>query len=81
MAILFTAVAGTRVNLRNHRVDLRQAALIGVGGVIFALIGVQFALGMSSETLTRVFGAFVALVGVRMIVKLLRDRRNVPQAT
>jgi uncharacterized membrane protein YfcA len=77
MAILFTAVAGTRVNLRNHRVDLRQATLIGVGGVISALIGVRFALGMSSETLTRVFGVFVALVGLRMIVKLLLDRRKV----
>jgi uncharacterized membrane protein YfcA len=79
MAILFTAVAGTRVNLINRRVDLRQATIIGVGGVISALIGVQFALGMSSETLTRVFGAFVALVGLRMIVKLLRERRKVPE--
>lgn len=81
MAILFTAVAGTRVNLRNNRVDLRQATIIGVGGVISALIGVQFALGMSSETLTRVFGVFVALVGLRMLVKLLRDRRTAPLAS
>ena len=79
MAILFTAVAGTRVNLLNRRVDLRQATIIGVGGVISALVGVQFALGMSSETLTRVFGVFVALVGLRMIVKLLLDRRKVPE--
>jgi hypothetical protein len=34
---------------------------------------------MSSEALTRVFGAFVALVGLRMIVKLLRERRKVPE--
>ena len=81
MAILFTAVAGTRVNLRNRRVDLRQATLIGVGGVIFALIGVRLALGLSSETLTRVFGVFVALVGLRMIVKLLRERRRVPESS
>lgn len=80
MAILFTAVAGTRVNLRNRRVDLRQATLIGVGGVISALVGVRFALGLSAETLTRVFGVFVALVGLRMIVKLLRERREVPQS-
>ena len=76
MAILFTAVAGTRVNLRNKRVDLRQAAMIGLGGVIFALIGVQLALALSSEVLTRVFGVFVALVGIRMIGRLVRDRRR-----
>lgn len=76
MAILFTAVAGTRVNLKNHRVDLRHAAVIGVGGVIFALIGVRLALGLSSESLTRVFGVFVALVGLRMIVRLIREQRR-----
>lgn len=74
MAVLFTAVAGTRVNLHNRRVDLRQAALIGVGGVILALAVVRFALALSGEALTRVFGVFVALVGLRMIVNLLRDR-------
>jgi len=81
MAILFTAVAGTRVNLRNRRVDLRQATIIGVGGVLSALVGVRLALGLSSESLTRVFGVFVALVGLRMIVKLLRDRRRVREST
>lgn len=80
MAILFTAVAGTRVNLRNRRVDLRQATLIGLGGVISALVGVRFALGLSSGTLTRVFGVFVALVGLRMIMKLVRERRRVPES-
>jgi hypothetical protein len=81
MAILFTAVAGTRVNLRNRRVDLRQATLTGVGGVLSALIGVRLAIGLSSETLTRVFGVFVVLVGARMILKLVRERRKVPEST
>lgn len=76
MAILFTAVAGTRVNLKNKRVDLRQATLIGIGGVISALLGVRLALELSSGTLTRVFGVFVALVGLRMIVRLIRERRS-----
>lgn len=39
MAILFTADAGTRVNLKNQRVDLRQTAMIGLGGILFALVG------------------------------------------
>ena len=81
MAILFTAVAGTRVNLKNRRVDLRQATVIGVGGVLSALVGVRLALELSSETLTRVFGVFVALVGLRMIVRLVRQRRQVAEST
>lgn len=75
LAILFTAVAGTRVNLKNQRVDLRQAAVIGAGGVVFALLGASFALALSGPVLTRVFGVFVALVGVRMTVGLLRSPR------
>ena len=80
MAILFTAVAGTRVNLHKGWVDLRQATLIGLGGVISALVGVRFALGLSSETLTRVFGVFVALVGLRMIMNLVHEPRRVPES-
>ena len=75
MAILFTAVAGTRVNLANRRVDLRQAMLIGLGGVVSALIGARLALAIPSTTLSRVFGVFVALVGLRMVATLARDRR------
>ena len=32
LAILFTAVAGTVVNVRNRRVDLKSALVVGLGG-------------------------------------------------
>jgi uncharacterized membrane protein YfcA len=76
LAILFTALAGTRVNLAIKRVDLRQASLIGLGGVASALIGARFALELSSTSLSRVFGVFVALVGLRMLVGLIRARQK-----
>ncbi len=75
LAILFTALAGTRVNLAHGRVDVGQAAVIGLGGVMAALAGASLALNLSGPALTRVFGVFVTLVGVRMLVRLARSRR------
>lgn len=76
VAILFTALAGTRVNVRNRRVDLREAAIIGAVGVLFAQVGASLALAMSAGALSGVFGVFVALVGVQMIVSLYRARKR-----
>jgi hypothetical protein len=76
LAILFTAVAGTRVNLKNERVDLRQATFIGLGGIIFAQVGASLALSMSGDLLTQVFGIFVTLAGARMIGSVLRASRK-----
>lgn len=67
VAILFTALAGTRVNLRNRRVSLRDAALVGAGGILFAPVGATAALQLSASSLTRVFGVFAVLVGIRMV--------------
>lgn len=75
LAILFTAVAGTRVNLSHGRVDIGEATTIGLGGVLSALAGASLALYISGSTLTRIFGAFVAAVGVRMLVLLALSRR------
>lgn len=76
VAILFTAVAGTRVNLKNDRVDLRQATIIGLAGILFAQVGAAIALAMSGLLLSQVFGVFVTLVGIRMVVSVYRARRT-----
>lgn len=76
LAILFTALAGTRVNLRNRRVDLKQAAVIGAAGIVFAQVGASVALAMSGRLLAQIFGVFVAFVGVRMVVSVYLSRRR-----
>lgn len=76
LAILFTSVAGTRVNLKNRRVSLRDAAIIGAAGILFAQLGASLALAMSGQLLSRVFGAFVILAGVRMVVLVYLARRR-----
>lgn len=77
LAILFTALAGTRVNLKHDRVDLKQAAIIGVGGIAFAQVGASIALAMSAASLSQVFGVFVVIVGIRMLASVYRARRAV----
>ncbi len=79
LAILFTAVAGTRVNLRHRRVDLKQAVVIGMGGVVSAQAGVWIALMLPADRLARLFGVFVAALGARMVVGVYRHRsRDLP---
>ncbi|CAN5867857.1 hypothetical protein BH23ACT5_BH23ACT5_12340 [soil metagenome] len=75
VAILFTAVAGTRVHLANRRVDLKQAAIIGLGGVLSAQLGAALALDLSATSLSRVFGVFVILIGGGDLIRLARKRQ------
>lgn len=81
VAILFTALAGTRVNLKHGRVRLREAVIIGLGGLLFAPLGASLALAVSAPALSQVFGIFVTLVGLRMVTLLyLARRRRAPEA-
>lgn len=66
MVIVFTALAATRVNLAQGRVDLRDGLVMGVAGVVSALVGASLALGLEGSALARVFGTFLLLVAARM---------------
>lgn len=74
VAIMFTALTGTRVNVRNRRVDLREAWLIGLAGLVFVPLGAGAALAVSGEALSRMFGTFIVAVGIRMTIQGLRSR-------
>ncbi|GIU92343.1 MAG: hypothetical protein KatS3mg011_1249 [Acidimicrobiia bacterium] len=66
MAMLFTTVAGTWVNVSNRRVDLAQAFWIGLGGAAAAQVGKEAALAIDPDLLQRLFGVFVLIMGLRM---------------
>ncbi len=72
LAIAFSAVAGTRVNLRNGRVDLRNSLALGAAGVVTAPLGAAFALTLDPRLLGRLFGALVLYSGLRMGWSTLR---------
>lgn len=75
MAIVFTALAATRVNWRAGRVDLREGFTLGGAGVISALVGSSVALALDASLLTRIFGGFALLVAIRMALSLRSAQR------
>jgi uncharacterized membrane protein YfcA len=75
LAICFTALAGTRVNLAHRRVRLPDAFSVGLAGLVLAPIGATVALQLSGPTLARAFGIFVMVVGLRMLFGAIRARR------
>lgn len=73
VAIVFTAVAGSLVNLRNRRVRLVDGLLAGAGGVVGSLIGSRIALLIEGRILSVLFGSLVLYVAVRSLVRTLRQ--------
>ena len=74
LAILFTAVAGTMVNVRNRRVDLRTAFVVGLGGSAAAFFASRAALALDPDLLQRLFGLLVLYSGTRMGVRAWQAR-------
>ena len=74
VAIMFTAVAGTIVNLRNQRVRLEDGLVVGVGGVAGALIGSRLALAIEGRTLSLVFGFLTLFVALRSLWRAFRTQ-------
>lgn len=72
VAIIFTAVAGTIVNLRNQRVRLGDGLVAGAGGVVGSLLGSRLALEIEGRTLSLIFGFLVLFVALRSLYRTLR---------
>lgn len=72
VAIIFTSISGTLVNLRNERVRPRDGLAVGLGGVGGSVAGAQFALGVEPRTLSLVFGFLVLFVALRTLYRGLR---------
>lgn len=69
VAMLFTAAAGTRVNLRNHLVDWRAVWILGIAGAVIAPVSAALAQRIPADTLGRIFGVFVIINAVRTLWK------------
>lgn len=74
VAIVFTATAGTIVNLRNGRVRPRDGLMAGAGGVVGSLIGSRLALGMDPRTLSLLFGFLILFISLRTLTQTLRPQ-------
>ena len=49
-------------------VDIKVAALIAVGFVLGSLLGARYAMSMSSQTLEKVFGVALVIIGLKMFL-------------
>jgi uncharacterized membrane protein YfcA len=64
LAIILTSIAATIINRKNRRVRLREAVMVGAGGVVGAVVASVAALGVDGRVLSALFGVLAVLVGV-----------------
>ena len=69
LAIVPTAVSGARTHYRLGQVDLGGAAGLALGGVPGSIAGSRIANALNAATLTSVFGAFLLLMSVLMLLQ------------
>ena len=69
VAMVFSAAAGTRVNITNHHVDWRAVWILGVAGAVIAPVSAGLAQRIPADTLGRIFGVFVILNAIRTFWK------------
>jgi uncharacterized membrane protein YfcA len=74
VAIVFTAVAGSVVNLRNRRVRPMDGLLAGAGGIVGSLVGSRLALAIEGRTLSLMFGFLVLFVALRSLYRTFRPQ-------
>jgi uncharacterized protein len=72
VAIIFTALSATVVNLRNERVRISDGLLVGAGGVVGSLVGSQIALRIEGRALSWIFALLVLYVAGRSLYRTIR---------
>jgi len=64
--IILTSLVATTKNARMGLVDFRVAGIATVGAVIAALYGTDLMHKMRADTLTRAFGIFLIVIGIKL---------------
>ena len=76
LAIVPTAIVGGVTHLRRGNVLFRQAAWMGGGGVIGAVIGALVAVEVPGPILARVWGGFLVFSAYRLFMQGWRSRKK-----
>ncbi len=64
-----TAVFALVVHIKNKKVEVKTAIVIGVCGIVGAILGALWAMRIDSGMLRKIFGVFLSGIGVREIYK------------
>jgi uncharacterized membrane protein YfcA len=76
LVIVPTAAAGMLSHARNRFVSFRHTAFVAAGGLVGAYAGAEIALRIDAETLTKVFGVLVGVMGMRTVYRGARALRE-----
>ena len=78
LAIVPTAIVGGVTHLRRGNVLVRQAAWMGGGGVVGAVIGALVAVEVPGPYLARIWGGFLVFSAYRLLMQGLRQSQKTP---
>ncbi|MGH2747684.1 MAG: sulfite exporter TauE/SafE family protein [Actinomycetota bacterium] len=81
LVIVPTAIAGVVAHHRRGFVSFKDAAVLAIGGIGGAYLGAWLAHRLDPDALQRLFGAFVLLMGIRLVLGGYRETKGGPQTT
>jgi len=67
-----TAVCALIVHLINKRVEIKTSIIIGSFGILGALLGFYIASNINDSILRKIFGVFLAIIGIYGIINQLK---------
>ena len=70
-----TALIALAVHIKNKRVDIKSALVIGACGIAGAIAGSLFAMQLSNDILRKIFGGFLLFIGVREVYGGLKVKK------
>lgn len=71
-----TAVFALIVHIKNKNVEIKTAAIIAAFGIVGAIVGSLLAIRIDNEILRKLFGGFLAFIGVREVYKGIRYKKE-----
>lgn len=71
-----SAVCAIFVHFKNKKIDVKTALPIILTGLPFALLGAYISTNLSSAMLSRLFGGFILIFGIREIAAGLKSKEN-----
>ena len=78
LVIIPAALTGSYAHYRNGHLVLRDALVLGAGGVVGGFLGAVFALSLDDELLRKLFAGFLLIVAARILIPKSVFERNRP---
>lgn len=77
-----TAIFALIIHIKNKNVDIKTCVVIGLSGIVGAIVGSWLSSLIMSDMLRKLFGGFLLIIGVLEItkgIKLFKEKRTEKQ--